>query len=125
MIELESSSDDNTPLGQLKQQKLKVFQGINLPFTQEQTEALQLQACQAVVATNSSFLFWENFKVVKFVYMLRSAAPKLLPSGKVCSGPLLDACVREVEEGLREIFLGREVGLSYVNRFISMSSVLI
>lgn len=101
----------------LKQGVFQVFSGRDQPFTRAEADALQAQALRATVSAGLAFRVWENIEVVKFVDMLRSAAPAILPSRKVIAGRLLDEATEKVEIKVKRALQGREIGLWYVGNF--------
>jgi hypothetical protein len=90
----DSDSDD---MPHLTQQKLKVFRGINVPFSKEQEEAIALQACRAAISVNGSFDIFEDPEMLKLFRMFRSAADDVLLSGKVLGA----SCWTSVRQMLR------------------------
>ena len=49
--------------------------------------------------------------MVKLFWMMRSAAPEILPSGKVVGGKLLNDAAAKVESKLDKVLNGKYVGL--------------
>jgi hypothetical protein len=115
----ERDSDDvpddvpNPPLKKpLRQQKLKPFKGMALPFSDKERDAIQAQALRTVVACNLPFYIWEQPEMLDLLGMFRSAAPGIMPSAKVTSGRLLNDAAKVVEDQIKEVFRGQEMGLS-------------
>lgn len=63
---------------------------MDCPFTVEQKAAIQAQAERAIISTNSSFRLFEDSEIQTLFGMLRTEAPKILPSRKVVGGRLLN-----------------------------------
>jgi hypothetical protein len=114
-----SVDEDSVPEPKrLKQGFFQVFSGRDQPFTRAETDALQAQALRATVSAGLPFRVWENPEVVKFVDMLRSAGPAILPSRKIIAGRLLDEAAEKVEVKVKHALQGQEIGLWCVTRVI-------
>jgi hypothetical protein len=99
----------------MKQAPLQIFKGVDMPFRNPaEIEAIQVQATKALIATGSSFGFWENPEVKKTIEMIRGPAADILPTGKRVGGKLLDHCASKAEKKIEEAFKNQDVGLSYV-----------
>jgi hypothetical protein len=119
----EAPSDHEDDASEPQQKKLcqsilRVFRGIDIPFTEEQKSAVKEQATRAIISTGPSFSLFEDLEMVKLMVMLRSTAPQVLPKSKAARTTWLDKCAGRVEEDLVATFRGWEVGLSYVNQLI-------
>jgi hypothetical protein len=89
----------------------KTFRGIDMPFCESEKDAIQAQSLRAVISANWSFRSFENPEVVKLFWMMRWAAPEILPSGKVVGGKLLNDAAAKVESKLDKVLNGKQVGL--------------
>lgn len=98
-----------------KQAPLKTFRGVDMPFSKEETAAVEAQVLRAVVSANLSFRAMENPEMLKLFGMLRTAAPEIIPSRKVIGGRLLNEAASVVNAGMHKILRGREVGVVYVS----------
>lgn len=69
---------DSTPFGvspgKKSQQKLKVYRGVDIPFSQEQLVAVEEQTLKATLSANLPFRWIENDEVIKLFELFRSAA---------------------------------------------------
>ena len=101
------------PCQKLKQATLKTYQGVDMPFSQEETVAVQAQVLKAIVSANLSFWAMENPEMLKLFGMLWIAVLKIIPSKKVIGGQLLDETLGIVDSMLRRILTGKNLGLSY------------
>ena len=82
-----------------------------MPFSESEKDAIQAQCLRAVISANWLFQSFENPEVVKLFWMMRSATPEILPSGKVVDGKLLNDAAAEVESKLDKVLNGKYVGL--------------
>jgi len=89
----------------------KTFRGVDMPFSDSEKDAIQAQSLRAAISANWSFRSFENPEVVKLFWMMRSAAPEILPSGKVVGGKLLNDAAAKVESKLDKVLNGKHVGL--------------
>jgi hypothetical protein len=96
----------------LKQAMLKTYGGVDMPFSQEETVAVQAQVLRAVVSANLSFRAMGNPEMLKLFGMLRMAVPGIIPSRKVIGGWLLDEASGIVHSMLGRILTGKNLGLS-------------
>ncbi|KAJ7846627.1 hypothetical protein B0H14DRAFT_3678382 [Mycena olivaceomarginata] len=63
----------------MTQTELKVFKGIDIPFSQSQIEMLHAQFLRATISANLPFRWVENPEVIKLFLMFRSAAGDVIP----------------------------------------------
>jgi hypothetical protein len=84
----------------------RTFRGIDMPFSESEKDAFQAQSLRAVISANWSFRSFENPEVVKLFWMMRSAAPEILPSGKVVGGKLLNDAAAKVESNSSSARMG-------------------
>jgi hypothetical protein len=96
----------------LKQAPLKTYRGVDMPFSKEETQAVQAQVLRAVVSANLSFRAMENPEMLKLFGMLRTAAPGIIPSRKVIGGRLLNEASEKVDSTLERILSKKNLGLS-------------
>jgi hypothetical protein len=82
-----------------------------MPFSLEETAAVQVQALRAVISVNLSFRVYEDPEVIKSFWMMRTASSNILPSGKIVGGRLLNDAAENAELKMGKLLLGRSVGL--------------
>jgi hypothetical protein len=88
--------------------------GIDMPFSLNETDAIQAQALRATISANLLFQAFEDPEVVKLFWMMRMAAPSVLPSAKVIGGRLLNDAAAVVEKKMDRLLKGKSVGLKWV-----------
>lgn len=71
---------------EMKQTTLKVFRGLDIPFSSKQTALVQCQFLQATISANLPFQWTKNAKVIKLFLMFQSTATDVMPS-------LADSCL--------------------------------
>ena len=81
-----------------------------MPFSALETKAIRAQALRAVVDGNLKFGALENVKMI-LLYLLRTAALEIMPTGKVIGGSLLDATAKTTMATWKDILVGESVGL--------------
>lgn len=91
---------------------MKTYKGNDIPFSKEQTEAIKAQALRAVISANLPFCALENPEMLTLFWMMRTAAPEIIPSAKVIGGRLLDAAAKTAEVAVKAVMKDAEVGLS-------------
>ncbi|KAF8150044.1 ribonuclease H-like domain-containing protein [Crassisporium funariophilum] len=79
----------------LKQSQLKVFRGINVPFTDEQRNIVCEQFLRATISANLPFRWVDDPEVIKLFYFFRATAGDVMPSRPQISGQLLDDANRD------------------------------
>ncbi|KAF7372440.1 DUF659 domain-containing protein [Mycena venus] len=80
-----------------------------MPFCSSETDAIQAQALRAIVSTNSAFQLFEDPEMPTLFGMMRSAAPAIMPWGKVVGNRLLNEAANTVEERLSAILTGQNL----------------
>jgi hypothetical protein len=90
------------------------YKGIDMPFSLTKAAAIQAQTLQATILGNAPFHFFEDIEVLKLIWMLRTAAPDIMPSVKVVGGQLLNETAESIETKISKILKKKDVGLSYV-----------
>ncbi|GLB45578.1 putative protein of unknown function (DUF 659) [Lyophyllum shimeji] len=85
----------------MKQSQLKVFRGIQVPFTEEQKRIVREQFLRATISANLPFRWVDDPEVMSLFLLFRSTAGDVMPSRKQISGPLLDNANVEVTNRLR------------------------
>ena len=89
----------------LKQSQLKVFRGIQVPFTKEQEAIVHEQFLCATISANLPFRWVEDPEVISLFLLFRSTAGSVMPSRRQISGQLLDnanaAVTKRLEGALR------------------------
>ncbi|KAJ3734617.1 ribonuclease H-like domain-containing protein [Lentinula guzmanii] len=96
-----------------KQSKLNAFNALHMPFSKEETCAVQAQALRAIISTKSPETLFEDPEMLKLLSMLRKEAPKVIPSAKVVGGRLLDDAIESVEKKTKKILKGQKLGLAF------------
>ncbi|PBK94194.1 hypothetical protein ARMGADRAFT_1098847 [Armillaria gallica] len=96
----------------MKQSELKVYQGIDIPFTDEQKEEIYRRFCRATISANLPCRWVEDPEIIKLLLVFRSRADSVIPSRKVLSGRLLDREYDRVQEELKEEMKGKYVSIS-------------
>lgn len=96
----------------LKQSELKVFKGIDIPFSEAQKEIIQTQFLRATISANMPFRWVTNPEVIKLFLMFRSAAGAVIPDRKALSGRLLNEESKRVAENTDKVLKGRYVLIS-------------
>lgn len=92
--------------------QFRLYNGHDMPFSEDQSNEIQKQALRAVIATNISFSTLRHFEFLKLFGMLRSAAPEIIPSNKVLGGRLLNEAADSVDEKMKKMLDKKQVGLS-------------
>jgi hypothetical protein len=82
-----------------------------MPFSPSEKDAIQAQALRATISANLAFKTFEDPEVIKLFWMMRTAAPEILPSAKVIGGRLLNGAAEIVEKKMDKILKGKIVGL--------------
>ena len=90
----------------LKQSQLKVFRGIEIPFTDEQQGIVQEQFLRATISANLPFRWVEDPEVIKLFYFFRATAGDVVPSRLQMSGQLLDDANQRVTKRLKAALRG-------------------
>jgi len=90
----------------LKQSQLKVFRGIQVPFTDEQETILHEQFLRATISANLPFRWVEDPEVMTLFLLFRSTAGDVIPSRLQLSGHLLDNADLAVKMRLMEALRG-------------------
>jgi hypothetical protein len=90
----------------MKQTHLKVFRGIQVPFTEEQLKILHEQFLRATISANLPFRWVEDPEVITLFLLFRSTADKAIPSRWQLSGRLLDSADAEVKKCLKVVLQG-------------------
>lgn len=103
----------------MKQGELKVFRGVDIPFSERETDAVKRQFLRATVSANLPFQWLENPEIVKLFLMFHSQADKVIPGRRAISGSLLDGESNRVEKNLRNLLSGKYATLSYVHMMLA------
>ncbi|KAJ6562267.1 hypothetical protein B0H19DRAFT_1210101 [Mycena capillaripes] len=121
----DSDSDDEEPSRKRKwaeftvveksmqQTQLKVFKGLNIPFSDAQSEMVRSQFLRATVSANLPFCWTINPEVIKLFLMFRSTATDVMPLDEVIGGRLLDEAAAKVD---------KEVVAMVKSKYVMMSS---
>ncbi|KAF7341516.1 DUF659 domain-containing protein [Mycena venus] len=95
-----------------KQSELKVFKGIDIPFSDAQSKIIKTQFLRATISANLPFRWVINAEVVKLFLMFRSAATTVMPDRFALSGRLLNEESKRIADNVNAILKGRYVLLS-------------
>jgi hypothetical protein len=111
------SNSTNTAASQLpnkktKQSELKVYRGVNIPFSRDEAATIQRQFLRAAISANLPFRAFQNPEMVRLFGMFRTTAPDIIPSAKVLGGRLLNEAAGWVDEQLHTVLFGKDLGLS-------------
>jgi len=85
----------------LKQSQLKVFRGIQVPFTEEQAAIVHAQFLRATISANLPFRWVEDPEVILLFMLFRSTAGSVMPMRQQLSGQLLDDANAAVTKRLK------------------------
>lgn len=91
----------------MKQGPLKVFCGVDIPFSEKETDMIQRQFLRAMVSANLPFRWLENPEIIKLFLMMHSQANKVIPGCHSISGSLLDHESKRVEQNLQDLLKGK------------------
>jgi len=80
-------------------------------FSSSEIAAVQAQALRAAISANLSFRVYEDPEVIKLFWMMRTAAPNILPSAKAVGGRLLNDAAEIVELKMDKLLHRKSVGL--------------
>jgi len=90
----------------LTQTHLKVFRGIQVPFSEEQQKLLHKQFLRATISANLPFRWVEDPEIITLFLLFRSTADEAMPSRKQLAGRLLDDANTGVTKRLKEALEG-------------------
>ncbi|KAJ3738988.1 ribonuclease H-like domain-containing protein [Lentinula raphanica] len=94
------------------QTKLKVYKGINIPFTNEEEKMIHTQFLRATISANLPFSWVDDPEVVKLFMMFRACAGDVIPARRVLGGRLLAKESERVEQELKDELKGKKVTLT-------------
>ncbi|KAJ7203636.1 hypothetical protein GGX14DRAFT_398791 [Mycena pura] len=87
--------------GVFTQSKLKVFKGVDLPFTREQKIAIEQQTLRATQSANLPERWTDDPEVLKLLMMLRSRAGEVVPGRAVLGCRARGHCDRGLNQNSR------------------------
>ena len=87
----------------LKQSQLKVFRGIQVPFTEEQAAIVHQQFLHATISANLPFRWAEDPEVISLFMLFRSTAGTVMPTRQQISGQFLDDANAAVTKRLKGV----------------------
>jgi hypothetical protein len=90
----------------LKQSQLKVFRGINVPFTKEQLKIVNEQFLRATISANLPFRWVEDPEIITLFLLFRATADEAMPNRQQLSGRLLDNANAGVMQHLKQLLWG-------------------
>ncbi len=91
----------------MKQSQLKVFRGIQVPFSEDQEKIVREQFLRATISANLPFRWVEDPEVMKLFLLFRSSAGDVIPSRKQIAGELLDQADTEVRQRVKAELKGQ------------------
>lgn len=109
----------------LKQAKMHVYKSVDMPFSVGEKSAIEKQAFRAALSANLAFRVFEDPEVLELFRMMRSDAPRILPSAKILSGRLLDGAAAKVDADISAALCDQDIGLTYESVLISSSVIFI
>lgn len=95
-----------------KQSKLEVFQGLDIPFSATQTDAVHAQFLRATQSANLPEWWTSDAEVLKLFMMFRSRAGDVIPSRTQLGGSLLKDASDRIDAEIAEEVLGEDVMMS-------------
>ncbi|KAF8888469.1 ribonuclease H-like domain-containing protein [Gymnopilus junonius] len=96
----------------LKQTQLKVFRGINVPFTEEQQKIVSKQFLRATISVNLPFRWVDDPEIIKLFLLFRATVDEAMPNCQQLSGRLLDNADAAVMQRLKQVLRGEYVVLA-------------
>jgi hypothetical protein len=90
----------------LKQSQLKVFRGIQVPFTEEQLKIVREQFLCATISANLPFRWVEDPKIITLFLLFRATAGEAMPTRQQLSGQLLNDADVGVTKQLKQLLQG-------------------
>ena len=96
----------------MKQTSLKVFRGIQVPFSSEQEKIVREQFLRATISANLPFRWVEDPEVIALFLLFRSTAGEVMPSRQQLSGDLLNQANGEVRRRVKAELKGQYVVLT-------------
>ncbi|KAK6991514.1 DUF659 domain-containing protein [Favolaschia claudopus] len=94
------------------QSQLKVFRGIEVPFSADHKHAIAQQTLRATQSANLPERWTEDPEVMKLFLMMRSKAMEVIPSRRELGGSLLRDAANEVDEKIAAQVKGQDVTMS-------------
>lgn len=94
------------------QSQMKVYKGINIPFSTEESAAVQQQFLHATISANLPFMWTEDIEVIKLFLMFRATATNVMPAASSLAGRLLNSANEQVEAELRAALMGKYATLA-------------
>jgi hypothetical protein len=91
----------------LKQSRLKVFHGIQVPFTEEQAAIVHEHFPHATISVNLPFRWVDDPEVILLFMLFQSTAATVMPSRQQISGELLDSAHATVTKRLKGTLQGK------------------
>ncbi|KAK7017310.1 DUF659 domain-containing protein [Favolaschia claudopus] len=94
------------------QSQLKVFRGIEVPFSADHKHAIAQQTLRATQSANFPERWTEDPEVMKLFLMMRSKAMEVIPSCRELGGSLLRDAANEVDRKIAAQVKGQDVTMS-------------
>ncbi|KAF8903395.1 hypothetical protein CPB85DRAFT_1377091 [Mucidula mucida] len=96
----------------LKQTHLKVFKGINIPFSALEKAAVQAQFMRATISANLPFRWTDDPEVISLFLMMRATADEVIPERCLLSGKLLNMAANNIDQVIHESVHRKHVSIS-------------
>ncbi|KAJ7642481.1 ribonuclease H-like domain-containing protein [Mycena polygramma] len=93
------------------QSTLKVYKGLDIPFSQDQKTAIAHQTLRATQSANLPERWTEDIEVMKLFIMLRSRAMDVIPSRSQLGGSLLKQAAAEIDAMIAAEVAGQDVAM--------------
>jgi hypothetical protein len=96
------------------QSKLKVYKGLDIPFSEDHKTVIAHQTLRATQSANLPERWTEDLEVMKLFIMLRSRAMDMIPSRTQLGGSLLKQAADEIDTKIAAAVTGQDVLMWYV-----------
>jgi hypothetical protein len=87
-------------------------------FSKEEIAEIQNQALRAIISANLPYGVFDDLEMIKLMEMLQACTMDVLPSRKVVGGQLLNDAVEKIDDEMKGLFDGKNIGLSYIPPFL-------
>lgn len=107
------------------QSKLKLFKGIDIPFTKQEKELIADQFGRATVSGHLPFGWADDPEMIRLLLMFRSDAGSVIPSRYSISGPILEREAERIKDEVKSKVSEKPVTMSCVLPFTQPKDKLI
>ncbi|KAF9002656.1 hypothetical protein BDZ89DRAFT_967851 [Hymenopellis radicata] len=97
---------------EFSQQKLHVFKGLNIPFSDREKSAIEVQFGRATISANLPFQWVNDPEVLRLFMMFRAKADEVIPDWRQVVGRILDSLATEVDTSIHAWLKGAYVSIS-------------